>query len=182
MPDPDLDLNRIPEHEAEAIQSFLLEISRRSCLPNRECELNRLLMNLPAKINLKYMSLDFRPQFSCRVDFISPLDSGDMMLRASKGSQVNSFLNILIACGFSVKKVQIWGQIEQSTSDLLKTLQSSNFKVPSLLDLSLASVRSRLPHPLTDEVLERIELPKTLYEEIKREKLLKFIKNLLQPM
>ena len=144
--------------------------------PTIQSQVHESLMKLPARINLDFLLL-YMKQNSCSLMFAC--NTGTYPGSVLRNDKVNNFLNILIACGFSVKKVSTHNTA-QSTENLLQTLQSSRSEVPSLLDLSYTSVRSRLPQPVSDEVLDRTKLPKLLYENVRREALLADVMENLQ--
>ena len=139
-----------------------------------QCQLRCLLLKLPNRFTFNFL-------YICeRTEKTGDSEEYIMNYSYSKGSrtfspflsahQVNSTLEILLACGFFVKKVVTKGQVLQSTLILLRRLQA--YEVPSLQGSCFAIIRSRLPIPVTDEVLSKTRLPKILYQDITREGLL----------
>ena len=153
--------NRFQNHDWSAIQ----------------CRLEKTLMKLPTKVTLKYICIsesDADGKFKLFLMCLSSLVAG-FTLHTCK---LNDFLYILRACGFSLKMVQINCPIDPSTDILLKNLQNACSDVPSLQDLCISRVRSELPQPVSDEILEETELPKTLYSQIKLNDVMTILKDL----
>ena len=177
----DLDLKQTAEREEEEnVKRFITEIIR--CLEDNisNCQLHELLMKLPAKINLHIMLVHILGGGSpfCGMTYVFKHGSGFQAERL-RSTHLDSFLRILIACGFSVKRVDTHNTA-QSTDNLLQTLHGSRLEVPSLLDLSYASVRSLLPQPASDEILAGTRLPKLLQGRVQREALLAYIMEILK--
>ena len=175
------------ERDVEAMDLFIDEIMERVCVMRLYRTFGRDSRDTASKQrDLHEKLLKLPPRFTFRSVYIN--DNGDgkfnlnLLLNLKECSisayffyslpQVESLLEIFIACGCSARAVRCNGQFPQSTVTLLKRLEEKHAEKPSLQEIALASIRSALPLPLTDEVLRNTGLPPRLCKELILEDLL----------
>ena len=170
--------------QAEEIEKFILEITnylngkpRKEDWSTVERKLENSVMKLPPTFTVNHLFLYLRRNGFCNVFF--DCIPGRILGTQIKSRQLSSFFTILLDCAIYVKELDFHGEIDQSTDMLQKRLQAS-VEVASLQDLCFATIRSRLPLPVSDEILEKTDLPRTLYATIRRKHLVTDIMNIFK--
>ena len=191
------------ERDVKAMELFIFEIHKQGVTSasdefqlsrddrdtaSKQRDLHEKLLKLPPRFTFKSVYLYGRSEegkFNLMLQL--NLNSEDMnMLWLFSLPQVDSFLEIFIACGCCARAVGYTGQfsqstavpqstdLPQSTAALLRRLQDANkhAEKPSAKEITLANMRSKLPMPVTDEVLRNTRLPSTMCKELILEDLL----------
>ena len=144
--------------------------------PAIQCQLEKKFRKLPTKVTLECIVISVRRDGGVYV-FLTCPSSNIISPHLISTCKLDAFLYILRACGVCSKEVKVISQIDQSTDTLLKSLENACLEVPSLHDLCLTRVRSELPQPVSDEILDKTELPKTLHPLIRLDHVMTILKD-----